>query len=136
MAEDRVFRALADRSRRLLLDQLFERDGQTLLELQAHLPEMTRFGVMSHLAVLEEAGLVLSRRRGRKKYHYLNPVPIRLIHDRWVSKYRAPFVSALSELKRELEGGDDDKQIDRSALYARGDDPDYAGADLGSVDAG
>lgn len=136
MAEDRVFKALADPSRRFLLDQLFERDGQTLLELQAHLPEMTRFGVMSHLAVLEGAGLVLNRRQGRQKYHYLNPVPIRLIHDRWVSKYRTPFVSALSEIKKQLEGGDDGKQVDRSALRTRGDDQGYTRADLGRLDAG
>jgi DNA-binding transcriptional ArsR family regulator len=99
---DEVFKALADPTRRLLLDWLFERDGRTLSELEAGL-EMSRFGVMKHLRVLEEAGLVLTRRRGREKLHYLNPVPIRLVHDRWVSKYAAPWASALSELKRDLE---------------------------------
>ena len=95
---DLVFRALADPSRRQLLDRLFERDGQTLGDLCTALPEMTRFGVMKHLAVLEEAHLVVTERHGRSKHHYLNPVPIRLIHDRWISKYAEPFASALSEL--------------------------------------
>ncbi len=99
---DEVFKALADSTRRQLLDQLFERDGQSLSALEAGLP-MSRFGVMKHLRVLEEAGLVTTRRRGREKLHYLNPVPIRLIHDRWVSKYAEPWASALSELKTELE---------------------------------
>ncbi len=99
---DEVFKALADSTRRQLLDQLFERDGQSLSALEEGLP-MSRFGVMKHLKVLEEAGLVTTRRRGREKLHYLNPVPIRLIHDRWVSKYAEPWVSALSELKNELE---------------------------------
>src|ERR1700754_3244942 len=99
---DAVFKALADPTRRDLLDQLFKRDGQTLLSLRGGVP-MTRFGVMKHLAVLEEAGLVTTRRRGREKLHFLNPVPIRLIHDRWVSKYAAPWTAALSDLKRELE---------------------------------
>ena len=98
-----AFRALADPSRRLLLDQLFERDGQTLGELCDHLPSMTRFGVMRHLGVLEEAGLISTRKVGREKRHYLNPVPIRLIHDRWISKYAAPVVGALSALKGHLE---------------------------------
>jgi DNA-binding transcriptional ArsR family regulator len=89
---DAVFRALADPTRRSLLDELFARDGQTLTELAERLP-MTRFGVMKHLRVLEEAGLVTTRRRGREKFHYLNPVPIRLIHDRWVSKYGSPWVN-------------------------------------------
>ena len=101
--DDRVFKALADPSRRLLLDRLFERDGRTLGELEAELPEMTRFGVMKHLRVLEEAGLVVSRKVGRVRFHYLNPVPIRLIHDRWIDKYTEHRVSALAELKTELE---------------------------------
>jgi DNA-binding transcriptional ArsR family regulator len=99
---DEVFRALADPTRRSLLDELFERDGQSLSELEQRLP-MTRFGVMKHLKLLEEAGLVTTRRRGREKLHFLNPVPIRLIHDRWVSKYSEPWVSALSKLKEDLE---------------------------------
>jgi DNA-binding transcriptional ArsR family regulator len=100
--DDRVFRALADRTRRLLLDRLFERDGRTLRELESEL-EMTRFGVMKHLRLLEDAGLVVTRRRGREKLHFLNPVPIRLIHDRWISKYNERRVSALADLKNELE---------------------------------
>ena len=99
---DAVFRALADRTRRRLLDSLFKKDGQTLRALEARLP-MTRFGVMKHLRVLEEAGLVATRRRGREKLHFLNPVPIRLVHDRWVSKYAEPWAAALSGLKRHLE---------------------------------
>jgi DNA-binding transcriptional ArsR family regulator len=99
---DLVFRALGDPSRRFLLDLLFERDGRTLTELDAEL-EMTRFGVMKHLRVLEEAGLVVTRRQGREKLHYLNPVPIRLIHDRWIDKYTERRVSALADLKNELE---------------------------------
>jgi DNA-binding transcriptional ArsR family regulator len=99
---DEVFKALADPTRRELLDRLFGRDGQSLGALEADLP-MSRFGVMKHLRVLEEAGLVTTRRRGREKLHFLNPVPIRLIHDRWVSKYAEPWASALSELKTELE---------------------------------
>jgi len=99
---DPVFKALADPTRRYLLDRLFERDGRTLGELESGV-EMSRFGVMKHLRVLEEAGLVLTRRRGREKLHFLNPVPIRLVHDRWVSKYAAPWASALSDLKRDLE---------------------------------
>ena len=99
---DEVFRALADPTRRSLLDELFEQDGQTLSALEARLP-MTRFGVMKHLKVLEEAGLVVTRRRGREKLHFLNPVPIRLVHDRWVSKYAEPWAAALSELKHDLE---------------------------------
>lgn len=99
---DAVFRALADPTRRSLLDELFERDGQTLGALERRLP-MTRFGVMKHLRVLEEAGLVTTRRRGREKLHFLNPVPIRLVHDRWVSKYAEPWAATLSGLKRKLE---------------------------------
>ena len=101
-AEDRVFKALADPTRRLLLDQLFARDGRTLTELESGLA-MTRFGVMKHLRVLEEAGLVVARRSGREKLHYLNPVPIRQIHDRWIDKYTERQVSALLDLKQELE---------------------------------
>ena len=99
---DAVFRALADPTRRSLLDELFKEDGQTLSALEERLP-MTRFGVMKHLRVLEEAGLVATRRRGREKLHFLNPVPIRLIHDRWVSKYAEPWAAALSGLKQTLE---------------------------------
>lgn len=98
-----AFRALADPSRRLLLDQLFERDGQSLGELTVHLPEMTRFGVMRHLDVLEAAGLITTRKEGREKRHFLNSVPIRQIHDRWISKYAAPVVGAMSALKGHLE---------------------------------
>jgi DNA-binding transcriptional ArsR family regulator len=100
--DDLVFRALADPTRRHLLDRLYERDGRTLTELESEL-EMTRFGVMKHLRVLEEAGLVVTRRSGREKHHFLNPVPIRLIHDRWIDKYTERQVSALSELKQRLE---------------------------------
>ncbi len=99
---DAVFRALADPTRRGLLDTLFEEDGQTLSALEARLP-MTRFGVMKHLRVLEEAGLVVTRRRGREKLHFLNAVPIRLVHDRWVSKYAEPWAAALTGLKKRLE---------------------------------
>lgn len=99
---DEVFKALADPTRRQLLDALFERDGQSLGELERPL-EMSRFGVMKHLGVLEGAGLVTTRRRGREKLHFLNPVPIQLVYERWVSKYREPWASALTELKREIE---------------------------------
>jgi uncharacterized protein YndB with AHSA1/START domain/DNA-binding transcriptional ArsR family regulator len=99
---DAVFRALADKTRRRLLDELFKRDGQTLGALERRLP-MTRFGVMKHLRVLEEARLVVTKRRGREKLHFLNPVPIRLVHDRWVSKYAEPWTAALSEIKHRLE---------------------------------
>jgi uncharacterized protein YndB with AHSA1/START domain/DNA-binding transcriptional ArsR family regulator len=99
---DAVFKALADPTRRGLLDELFRQDGQTLTALEARLP-MTRFGVMKHLRVLEEAGLVTTRQRGREKLHFLNPVPIRLVHDRWVSKYAEPWAAALTGLKRRLE---------------------------------
>jgi uncharacterized protein YndB with AHSA1/START domain len=99
---DDVFKALADPTRRSLLDELFKEDGQTLSALEARQP-MTRFGVMKHLKVLEEAGLVVTRRRGREKRHFLNAVPIRLIHDRWVSKYAEPWVATLTGLKRQLE---------------------------------
>jgi DNA-binding transcriptional ArsR family regulator len=100
--DDRVFKALADPTRRFLLDLLFTRDGRTLSELESELA-MTRFGAMKHLRVLEEAGLVVTRRQGREKLHYLNPVPIRLVHDRWIDKYTERRVSALAELKTELE---------------------------------
>jgi DNA-binding transcriptional ArsR family regulator len=100
--DDRVFKALADTTRRHLLDRLFERDGRTLTELESELA-MTRFGVMKHLRVLEGAGLVVVRRSGREKLHYLNPVPIRLIHDRWIDKYTERRVSALLDLKQQLE---------------------------------
>ena len=99
---DSVFKALADPTRRDLLDALFVQDGQTLTALEERVP-MTRYGVMKHLKVLEGAGLVVSRKRGREKLHFLNPVPIRLIHDRWVSKYAEPWASALTELKTQLE---------------------------------
>ncbi len=102
MEDESVFRALADRTRRRLLDLLFERDGRTLTELESELP-MTRFGVMKHLRVLEEARLLTTKRRGREKLHFLNPVPIRLIHDRWVSKYAEPWAAALTGLKAQLE---------------------------------
>jgi len=100
--DDLVFKALADPTRRMLLDRLFERDGHTLTELEAQLA-MTRFGVMKHLRVLEEAGLVVARRSGREKHHFLNPVPIRQIHDRWIDKYTEGRVSALLDLKAQLE---------------------------------
>jgi DNA-binding transcriptional ArsR family regulator len=102
--DDQVFKALADPTRRLLLDRLYERDGRTLTELVSRI-EMTRFGVMKHLRILEGAGLVVTRREGREKLHFLNPVPIRLVHDRWIDKYTERQVSALADLKRELEGG-------------------------------
>ena len=101
-ADDRVFKALADPTRRFLLDRLFARDGRTLTELESGL-EMTRFGAMKHLRVLEDAGLVVTRRKGRQKLHFLNPVPIRQIHDRWIDKYRERQVSALIDLKTQLE---------------------------------
>jgi DNA-binding transcriptional ArsR family regulator len=100
--DDLVFRALADPTRRHLLDRLYVKDGRTLTELESEL-EMTRFGVMKHLRVLEGAGLVVIRWQGREKLHYLNPVPIRLIHDRWIDKYTERRVSALASLKAELE---------------------------------
>jgi DNA-binding transcriptional ArsR family regulator len=103
---DEVFKALADHTRRSLLDELYREDGQTLSQLEAHF-DMTRFGVMKHLKQLEEAGLVVTRRRGREKLHFLNPVPIRLIHDRWVSKYAEPWAAGLSGLKQELEQSDE-----------------------------
>ena len=100
--DDRVFKALADPTRRFLLDRLFKRDGRTLTELESEL-EMTRFGVMKHLRVLEDAGLVVTRKVGREKLHYLNAVPIRLIHNRWIDKFTERQVAALTDLKRKLE---------------------------------
>ena len=100
--DDSVFKALADPTRRLLLDLLFEQDGRTLSGLESQV-DMTRFGVMKHLRVLEDAGLVVPRKRGREKFHYLNPIPIQLIHERWVSKYAAPWAAGLTELKKQLE---------------------------------
>src|SRR5690349_19352453 len=114
-----VFRALADPSRRLLLDSLFEADGQTLGELAAQLPGMTRFGTMKHLRILEAAGLITSRKVGRERLHYLNPVPIRLIHDRWIGKYAEPWVSALSDLKTELESAAMDQPRHVFQVYIR-----------------
>jgi DNA-binding transcriptional ArsR family regulator len=100
--DDRVFKALADPTRRFLLDRLYKRDGRTLSELESEL-EMTRFGVMKHLRVLEDAGLVVTKRAGREKLHFLNVVPIRLVHDRWIDKFTERRVSALTDLKRRLE---------------------------------
>jgi DNA-binding transcriptional ArsR family regulator len=100
--DDRVFKALADPTRRFLLDLLFAREGQTLTELESAV-EMTRYGVMKHLKVLEEADLVVTRRSGREKLHFLNAVPIREVHDRWIDKYTERHVAALIDLKHELE---------------------------------
>ncbi len=102
---DGVFRALADPTRRLLLDALFVEDGQSAGQLCAQVPAMTRFGVMKHVGVLEDAGLVTSRREGRTRLHYLNPVPIGLVADRWISKYAAPFARAMVGLRTGLESG-------------------------------
>lgn len=114
MEEDApVYRALGDPSRRLLLDRLFERDGQTLGELAAHLPAMTRQGAMKHLRVLQEAGLIVARREGREKRHFLNPVPIRRVHDRWISKYTEPWAAALVGLKESLE----DRKMTTKSVY-------------------
>jgi DNA-binding transcriptional ArsR family regulator len=100
--DDRVFKALADPTRRFLLDRLYEQDGRTLTELESEL-EMTRFGVMKHLRILEAAGLVVTVRSGREKRHFLNPVPIGLIYQRWIGKYRRRQTSVLTALKRDLE---------------------------------
>jgi uncharacterized protein YndB with AHSA1/START domain len=108
-----IFRALGDANRRLLLDRLFGRDGQTLGELAAQLPGMTRQGAMKHLRVLEDAGLIVARREGREKRHFLNPVPIRRVHDRWISKYTAPWAAALSDLKDRLE----DRTVATKSVY-------------------
>ena len=103
--DDRVFKALADATRRFLLDMLYTRDGRTLTEMESEL-EMTRFGVMKHLRILEDAGLITTRREGREKRHFLNPIPIRLIHDRWIDKYTERRVSALIDLKHALESSE------------------------------
>jgi len=108
--DDRVFKALADPTRRFLLDLLFEREGRTLNELGATV-NMSRIGVMKHLRLLEEAGLVVTRRSGREKLHFLNPVPIKLIHNRWIGKYTERRVSALADLKAELERRSDGSGI-------------------------
>src|SRR5690349_10764713 len=121
---DDVFKALADPTRRGLLDELFRQDGQTLSALEARV-DMTRFGVMKHLAVLEAAGLITTRRRGREKLHFLNAVPIRLVHDRWVSKYAEPWAATLSRLKTHLE--DDTMQTANSVSWAEGTAPVAAG---------
>src|SRR5205807_10142444 len=121
---DEVFKALADPTRRSLLDELFREDGQTLSALEERF-SMTRFGVMKHLKLLEEAGVVVARRRGREKLHYLNPVPIRLIHDRWVSKYAEPWAAGLSELKTDLE--DEAMQTVKTVSWAEGTAPVAAG---------
>jgi uncharacterized protein YndB with AHSA1/START domain/DNA-binding transcriptional ArsR family regulator len=119
---DEVFKAINDPSRRRLLDKLYERDGQTLGELCAHLPEMTRYGVMNHLRILEEAELVTTHKQGRQKFHYLNPVPIRLIQDRWISRYAGPRVGAIAGLEARLETGDQkmDKPVHIYKSYIRG----------------
>jgi DNA-binding transcriptional ArsR family regulator len=122
--DNRVFKALADPTRRFLLDLLFEREGRTLTELEAKV-DMTRIGVMKHLRLLEEAGLVITRRSGREKLHFLNPVPIRLIHDRWISKYAERHVSALADLKTDLEAAHEHRDVsDRN-------DPDIPGVHQG-----
>ena len=121
---DEVFKALADPTRRSLLDELFKQDGQTLSALEGRLP-MTRFGVMKHLRLLEEAGLVATKRRGREKLHFLNPVPIRLVHDRWVSKYAEPWAATLSGLKTRLE--DETMETVKPVSWAEGTAP-VAGA--------
>ena len=116
---DKVFKALADPTRRGLLDELFKQDGQTLTALEERV-DMTRFGVMKHLRVLEDAGLVVTRRQGREKLHYLNTVPIRLVHDRWVSKYAEPWAVTLSQLKTQLE---DNMQAVKTVSWAEGTAP-------------
>src|SRR5439155_19765333 len=118
MDDDRVFKALADRTRRHLLDRLFEREGRTLTELESEL-EMTRFGGMKHLRVLEEAGLVVARRAGREKLHYLNPVPIRLVHDRCVSEYAAPLAAAPAQPKPHVEGTTRDGKVQIYEAFTR-----------------
>lgn len=106
MDQELVFKALGDVSRRKLLDLLFLKNGRSLGELSAHLGEMTRFGVMKHLKILKQAGLVTTRRRGRETLHFLNPVPIQMVYDRWVSKYSKGWARSLTELKYELENDD------------------------------
>jgi uncharacterized protein YndB with AHSA1/START domain/DNA-binding transcriptional ArsR family regulator len=117
MDDGPVFRALADPNRRLLLDRLFERDGRTLLELQSQLA-MTRFGVMKHLRVLEDAGLVVTRKVGREKLHYLNPVPIQSISERWMDKYAAARAGSLTDLKRRLEGAEMEAAVNEALAAA------------------
>ncbi len=121
---DAVFKALGDPTRRDLLDRLFEEDGQTLSSLESGV-SMSRFGVMKHLKILEEAGLLTTRRRGREKLHFLNPVPIRLVHDRWVSKYAEPWVATLSELKQTLE--EDEMNEVKTVSWQEGTAPVAAG---------
>lgn len=111
---DDIFKALADPGRRKLLDSLFRHDGQTMTELQAELPALTRFGVMKHLQVLERAGLISSTKVGRERLHYLNPVPIQQVYDRWVSKYAGTFTGALTRLKYELE---DEQSMGETATH-------------------
>lgn len=120
---DEVFRAINDANRRTLLDALYERDGQNLGELCAHLAFMTRHGVMNHLRILEEAGLITTARRGRSKYHYLNPVPIRLIHDRWISRFAQRRVGHMATITTQLESGgsDMDRPIHIYKTYIRAD---------------
>ena len=120
-SDDLIFRALADPTRRRLLDALFEQEGRTLGDLDAGVKGMTRFGVMKHLRLLEGAGLVTTRRVGREKFHYLNPVPVQLIHDRWVSKYTRPRAAALADLKQDLEGRNTMAEIPRQVyqVYIR-----------------
>lgn len=117
-----MFRAINDPSRRLLLDTLYEQDGQTLGELCGHLPGMTRYGVMNHLKVLEAAGLVIAHRHGRSKFHYLNPVPLRVIHDRWISRYAALRVGAITGLEARMKRGEHtmDKPLHIYKSYIRG----------------
>lgn len=121
-----MFKALADPTRRFLLDLLFEREGRTLTELESEV-DMTRIGVMKHLRLLEDAGLVVTRRAGREKLHFLNPVPIRLIHDRWINKYTEAPASALAKLKTDLEARHDRDDPDD------GDSPDVPGVHQGDT---
>ncbi len=116
---DDVFKALSDPNRRRLLDALREVDGQALTELQRQLPSLTRFGVMRDLRILESAGLLTTRRSGRHKFHYLNAVPIRLIHDRWIRHYQAPLVGAIAAMKEQLEDEDMDRPMHVSEVYIR-----------------
>jgi DNA-binding transcriptional ArsR family regulator len=127
--DDRVFKALADPTRRFLLDRLFARDGRTLTDLESELA-MTRFGVMKHLRVLEDAGLVTTRRSGREKLHFLNPVPIRLIHDRWIDKYRERHAAALADLKSALEKPNGESEDERGDAGLPGVDQGDARGDL------
>src|SRR3954452_13140524 len=119
---DAVFSALADPTRRELLDALFREDGQTLGALAQRF-SMTRFGVVKHLKVLEDTGLVVTRRQGREKLHHLNPVPIRLVHDRWVSKYAEPWAAGLSDLKQELESTMEPKTMEPKTMEPKTIEP-------------